>query len=184
MGLTTLTERRRLRGTTRAALAGLILLLGAWLGALPVAAAGPNLISNGGFESGITSWTVNSGDVDVVTGWQASEGTRSLDLNGFGPGSISQSFGTVNGRNYQLFFDLAGNPGHQGVVTLNVTVAGTTTPYSFNTAGRSETGMGWQAKVLNFTAVGSSTTVPLTGSRYRQQEPPARLRGRSMVRSP
>ena len=45
-----------------------------------------NLVTNGGFETGNTSsWTVASGDVVHSSGWQSSEGSYSLDLNGFTP---------------------------------------------------------------------------------------------------
>ena len=43
----------------------------------------------------ITGWKVSSGSIDLIgTYWKASDGERSLDLNGAGPGAISQTFDT------------------------------------------------------------------------------------------
>ena len=66
-----------------------------------------NLITNGSFETAsqsppaanqldlaagstvITGWTVTGQDVEYVGAiWQASEGQRAVDLNGFGPGGM------------------------------------------------------------------------------------------------
>jgi len=129
------------------------------------AEAATNLISNGGFETGTTaSWTINSGDVDVVhsSEWQPSEGSYSLDLNGFFPGSISQSFPTFVGHNYELVFDLAGNPGNGGGVVLQVSAAGQSATPTFATAGRSATNMGWWPETFNFTANSNTTTLTFT----------------------
>jgi choice-of-anchor C domain-containing protein len=84
--------------------------------------------SNGSFETGtnpgpsfttlyfgdnsIDGWTVDSGSVDYIGPlWEASEGVRSIDLNGFTAGSISQVLTTVSGATYNVTFDLSGNPG-------------------------------------------------------------------------
>jgi choice-of-anchor C domain-containing protein len=88
-----------------------------------------NLLVNGGFEEPpvpegsdfvtvtlessdqIPGWSVG-GSVDVVKGtWQPSEGDQSLDLNGFAPGLISQSFATTPGARYRLSFAYADTPG-------------------------------------------------------------------------
>lgn len=83
---------------------------------------------NGSFESGpditgdylmvmpdstaINGWTVGPGAIDIITNdlWIASDGERSLDLNGNHPGAISQSFDTIPGAWYKVFFDISGNP--------------------------------------------------------------------------
>ena len=67
---------------------------------------------NGGSTS-IDGWTVGGGanSVDYIGSyWSASDGTRSIDLNGLVPGSISQTFDVVSGQTYRVSFDLAGNP--------------------------------------------------------------------------
>ena len=125
-----------------------------------------NLVANGGFETGNTSsWSV-SGDVDVVasSGWQSSEGSYSLDLNGFGPASISQSFSTSPGKQYQVLFDLAGNPGNGGIVTGTVSAAGQSANFSFNTSGKSTANMGWTPQTFNFTANAAVTTLTFTST--------------------
>ena len=101
---------------------------------LLASAAGPNLLSNGGFENlagaalegwgGYTygagysqpmaGWTVDTGSVDIVhkdTAWgPASEGNFSLDINGWDAGKItSNSFATVVGQIYTVSFDYSRN---------------------------------------------------------------------------
>jgi choice-of-anchor C domain-containing protein len=119
-------------------------------------------LSNGGFETGnTTGWTV-VGDVDVVgpATWAPSEGTYSLDLNGFFPATISQALSTVPGVTYTVLFDLAGNPGiPQNVKRLEVSAAGTSAIYKFDTNGKSGTSMGWRGESFTFTAVDASTTL-------------------------
>jgi hypothetical protein len=76
-------------------------------------------ISWGGFTYGqdyskMVGWKV-TGSVDIVpTGrsWgDAAQGTYFLDLNGYGKGSISQSFKTTKGQLYDLSFYVWRNPG-------------------------------------------------------------------------
>ncbi len=44
----------------------------------------------------LTGWTVTSGNVDYIgSSWQASDGSRSLDLSGAGAGQIGQTFDTI-----------------------------------------------------------------------------------------
>ena len=43
--------------------------------------------------------------------WQPATGTKSLDLNGFGPGGIEQTFATKLNASYVVEFSLSGNPG-------------------------------------------------------------------------
>ena len=86
-----------------------------------------NLVFNGSFEIGadpgsfttlnavdnsIPGWTVTGGSVDYIGSyWQASNGVRSLDMDGYNAaGAIaSQTFATVAGLAYWVSFDLAGN---------------------------------------------------------------------------
>lgn len=151
------------------------------IGALAVAIpawALTSLVLNGSFESGtnpgsfitltapnstdITNWTVSAGSIDYIgTYWQPSEGARSLDLSGNGPGAVSQTFTTVAGRQYMVTFDLAGNPdGGPAVKTLDVSATGgATTPYTFDVTGHTKANMGWLHQTYNFTATGASTTL-------------------------
>jgi choice-of-anchor C domain-containing protein len=108
----------------------------------------------------LTAWTVTQNNVDYINGyWQASDGTHSIDLNGNTfAGGIEQVFDTVVGYFYLVTFDLAGNP-DGGIKTLDVTAGGTTTSYSFDTAGKDTTNMGWAPQFFAFTANSTSTTL-------------------------
>ena len=86
-------------------------------------------ITNGSFESGttpaftsqirlnsgstaLTGWKVDTGNIDLMsTYWRASDVSRSVDLSGSGPGSISTTIlGMIVGRMYNITFDMAANP--------------------------------------------------------------------------
>lgn len=115
-----------------------------------------NLLSNGSFESGTTGWITGAGGVDVVSGWQASDGSYSIDLNAFEPGTIEQTFATVAGLEYFVSFDLSANPGFSYVdeKTLTVTVDSYLGNYSYNTAtmGNTLSSMNWVTYSFNFIA--------------------------------
>ena len=115
-------------------------------------------------STAIPGWLVLGDSIDYGSGWQASDGTRSVDLSGQGPGRIQQSFDTILGATYQVLFDLAGNPG--GAPTeklLRVNATGNTNQdYSFDTTGKTFTAMGWQTLTYNFTATSPSTTLLFT----------------------
>ena len=78
--------------------------------------SGPDITGNylmvGTGSTAITGWTVGPGAIDIITNnlWIASDGERSLDLNGNHPGGISQAFDTIPGAWYKVFFDISGNP--------------------------------------------------------------------------
>jgi choice-of-anchor C domain-containing protein len=93
------------------------------IGSARQASAAP--FTNGSFELGsvdpgmyqtlgvgstaITGWEVIGSNIDYVGSfWQASDGSRSLDLNGNnGPGGIRQTFDTVAGQAYAVLIDVA-----------------------------------------------------------------------------
>ena len=57
-------------------------------------------------DTSITGWTVTAGSIDLIGDyWIASDGERSIDLNGNGPGAISQEFDTEPGLIYHVLFD-------------------------------------------------------------------------------
>ncbi|MDV3002919.1 MAG: hypothetical protein N5P05_004574 [Chroococcopsis gigantea SAG 12.99] len=157
-------------------LTALVLTLASYTGSAQAAA-----FQNGSFEVGttpdtnfgystlhpgstaITGWTVNLGTIDYIsTFWTASNGERSVDLNGFDSGIISQTFDTVAGKTYKISFDLAGNP-YTGfgpdVKTLQVTAPGFNQAYSFDITGKTPSNMGWQTQTFSFLANGSSSTL-------------------------
>jgi choice-of-anchor C domain-containing protein len=144
------------------------------------ASAAVNLLTNGSFEDGqygggpyqtlnggstvITGWTVGGASIDWINGYWPSgpaAGNFSLDMNGLGLGSISQTFNTTAGQKYQVTFLMAGNPdGGPAVKTLDVsTLSGGTQTFSFDTTGRSLATMGWTQYSFMFTATGASDTI-------------------------
>jgi choice-of-anchor C domain-containing protein len=139
--------------------------------------------TNGSFESGtgdpgafvqvnagstvLTGWTVSAGSVDWIgTYWPAAAGTKSVDMNGAGPGTISQVLATTIGKTYVVTFALSANAaGPVGVYTLSVgATGGTTQAYTFDRAVNANTltNMMWQAKQYSFVATSAATTLAFT----------------------
>ncbi len=146
----------------------------------PQGSAGANLIVNGGFESprigspfatygsqfsSIPGWTV-SGSVDLIMAsyWQAAGGNQSLDLEGFGTGSVSQTVQTTAGVPYRLSWAMGGNPLCQTPLRiLHVSWDGRLVEApTFDTSGHTNQDLGWAVKTLTITAAGSQTTVAFT----------------------
>ena len=144
----------------------------------PVQAA--NLIQNGSFETAtvnpnpgtsyitlgvgstvITGWTVSQATIDYIgTYWQASEGSRNLDLSGLNAGGIQQTFNTTVGETYRVTFDLAGNTdGSPTIKEMRVSAGGNSADFSFDITGKSRSNMGWVSKSWGFTATGTTTTL-------------------------
>ena len=141
-------------------------------------------ISNGSFENGtapgsftnivtggtnITDWMVDSGNVDYIgTYWVASDGSRSIDLNGTAAGSIKQTFATTVGATYEVTFDLSGNPeGTPGTRVVRVSATGSGTPsqdFTYDTVAKANTlaDMKWESKTYTFIAGSTSTTLMFT----------------------
>jgi choice-of-anchor C domain-containing protein len=143
-------------------------------------AASANLITNGGFEdtnethsgngfdtlfapnNAIEGWAVTSGSIDWInTHWQASEGTKSIDLAGNQVGQIlGTQFATRIGTVYDVSFDVAGNPDNASSGTTKYGVSSTvngsgthnTNLFSFDTVGATRANMGWTTMSYSFTA--------------------------------
>lgn len=136
-----------------------------------------NLIQNGSFEIGsepgaltvcgvgatnIAHWRITDGTIDYIGSyWSASHGKRSVDLDGTpGPGAIAQSFATTPGQEYIVAFDLSGNSeGAPPVKRLEVSAAGQSMAFSFDTRGNSANAMGWQRQTWRFRANATQTTL-------------------------
>jgi choice-of-anchor C domain-containing protein len=140
-----------------------------------------NLIGNGGFEVPVTPsggfttlvapdpvsmapWNLTGGSVDVVNNgyWPAFQGLNSLDLNGFTPGTISQTFGTNAGQAYNLSFwyaNNADNPGLNPTADVTVTGLGTLLSTSISHTGSSRANMNYTLFTGTFTADSSSATL-------------------------
>ena len=138
--------------------------------------------TNGSFETGtdpgafatlvpgdtdITDWTVVSGTLDYIgTYWQASDGARSIDMNGTDAGSISQVLTTVVGATYDVGFDISGNPdGGPALKELSVSANGDLPQnYSYDTfvEGNTTADMKWASSTYSFVATTTSTTLTFT----------------------
>lgn len=121
-----------------------------------------------GDTTSITGWTVGGNSTPAVdyisTLWDAADGVRSIDLNGAGPGSISQVITTEIGKTYRVTFDLAGNPTEPpNTKLMQVSAAGAFQEFSFDITGTSTTNMGWVSKSWDFTATGTTTTLQFSG---------------------
>ena len=137
---------------------------------------GPNLIANGSFEHGTTpgsyltikmasndldDWSVTKGTVDVVgTLWPASDGVRSIDLDGVSFGAISQNIKTDPGKTYVVTFDLSGNGyGPPTVKAIRLSAGSDNSRYTFDMTKRPYHSMGWQTHTWRFVAGHKSTTI-------------------------
>ena len=122
-----------------------------------------NLVTNGSFEGSTTGWAASQ--INHLTGWQAADGTWSLDMNAeAGGGYVQQTLQTVAGQQYTVGFALSKNPGSPaGTETLRVSAAGSSQDYVFNSSNNN-TDMKWTQKTFTFTAVGSTTDLKLAGT--------------------
>jgi choice-of-anchor C domain-containing protein len=167
----------------RAASAVLFALVG--LVSMAGSALGFSGIGNGSFETGalsgapwttlgpgstdLTGWTIESGTVDwISTNRSASEGSRSIDLSGDGPGVLSQSLATTAGNTYTVSFDLSGNPAcGPAMKTLTVGATGAqSTAFSFDfvAAGATLSDMKWAKQTYAFVATGTTATLTFTST--------------------
>jgi choice-of-anchor C domain-containing protein len=146
---------------------------------LAVTPASAALFQNGSFEIGansptsgfstlnggstdITGWTVGGHSIDWIGNyWQSADGgSRSVDLNGNGQGSISQTFDTMTGLSYRVTFAMAGNvDGGSIVKDLQVTAGGFSGLFQFDTAGKTRESMGWATYSFVFKALSDSSTL-------------------------
>jgi choice-of-anchor C domain-containing protein len=142
-----------------------------------------NLLINGSFEANsiaqpeafidllegsaeITGWVVTTGGIDYTSSgyWQTAEGIWSVDLNGFVPGGIAQTFATTPGAKYEVTYDLTGNPGRPfgeppDEYRMRVSAAGADELVAYPFAGQSFEAMGWGPRRWEFTAVSAMTTL-------------------------
>jgi choice-of-anchor C domain-containing protein len=150
--------------------------------------ASSNLVTNGSFEyaspgslqppdnsfstigvgsTAMAGWTVTNLNVDWIGSgfWQASDGSRSVDMNGdAGSGSLAQAINTVVGQSYLLTFDLSGNPaGSPNQKTLDVFANGAGQSFAFDATGMSwptsATTMNYQHLSMTFIAASTVTTL-------------------------
>jgi len=115
--------------------------------------------------TGIPGWTVTAGSIDIIfltgtAGWSASDGLRSIDLDGLSGGTMAQTFDTVPGSTYTIAFDLAANFYAGDLIkSVLVTAPNFSQTYTFNSAGRTALNMGWITETFQFVATGTSSTL-------------------------
>ena len=133
-------------------------------------------VTNGSFEGSLSGWTVAQSVDHVCGGWQAADGTCSVDMGGSpAQGEISQNLATAAGATYTVTFALSGNPSctpgnanwvgwvsEPGLKYLRVTASpavSTQMIYSFDVTGKSYADMGWMPQTFVFTADSAATTL-------------------------
>jgi choice-of-anchor C domain-containing protein len=156
---------------------------------------GPNLLKNGSFEDGprdfsgsyktlydgsteINNWNVG-GEVDYMFGpyqltpeqfasvERTSDGEIALDLVGIQPGSLSQTFETVPGKDYLVTFDLSANPGIKaGVGVVMEVKAAEQSGLFVGVSTGSYNSMEYQTHSWEFTANSELTTLELLAETY------------------
>ena len=156
---------------------------------------GTNLLVNGSFESfalpedewptpgvgydgvpvgsiWITGWTVIRGEIDYYQDrWQASDGARSLDLNGSPSlGGVSQSFATAPGVIYDVIFDMSGNPesfgGGPSLKELIIRADGQEAEFGYDVEdmGTTHSDMCWITYSFSFVADSDEATLEIFSS--------------------
>lgn len=132
------------------------------------------LITNRSFEGGtepgramvlpagskaIDGWTVVDGDVSYVgRKWQHAEGGRSVGL--LCGGGIAQTIATEPDQTYEVRFNMAGDPeADPSLKTVIVSLGVETRTFTFDTAGRSPTDMGWASRTHVFKASAKTSTL-------------------------
>ena len=141
-------------------------------GCLSVVVLAQPLITNRGYESGkepgeamivapgsavIEGWTVVDGDISYIgRKWQHAEGARSVNL--LCGGGISQTIQTEPDQTYEVRFNMAGDPdAAPSLKTVIVSLGAETRVFTFDTAGRSRTDMGWASRTHVFKASGKTS---------------------------
>lgn len=107
-------------------------------------------------STGLPPWTI-SGSIDVMSSsYRApNSGTKSIDLNGLGPGSISQTITTAAGSGYTVRFWVANSPGCTNVNRSARLTFGTSTVSISNSLP------GWTQRQYVFNPPTTSTLVKL-----------------------
>lgn len=158
---------------------------GRWIGAvlflsfgLSGSAGATSILVNGSFEqgttiapavfkylpagnTGVTGWTITGDSIDYIGSlWQASDGTRSLDLSGNAAGGVKQTFATVVGTSYTVAFDLAGNVTQApSIKSVRASAGSVTQDFTFDITGHTLGNMGWTTHSFSFTATSTTTTL-------------------------
>lgn len=158
----------------------------AMVGGLYSVALAQALIKNRSFESGadpgdaavlapgskgLENWSVVDGDVTYVgKKWQPGEGARSVAL----PcgGGISQTIETDPDQTYEVRFNMAGDPdATPSLKTVIVSFGAETRVFTFDTAGKSRTAMGWASRTHVFKASGKTSALAFRSPKDKCSSP-------------
>jgi hypothetical protein len=155
------------------------------LGAATRVGAGPNLVTNGDFETPaldpggfpavtIPGWVVNGTPTVISYGAARSApvplGAQSLDLNSSGPATISQDLTTTPGTTYHVSFAVSGVPAtpdaecpaSQSHKTLTVTAGAIAHDFAFDPEpGAEPSDPTFVTEEFDFVASGATTTLAL-----------------------
>jgi len=109
----------------------------------------------------IDGWKV-TGSIDYIgTYWQAADGNRSLDMNGyFAAGRVEQDIYVPENGNVSVRFAMAGNVDDAPTVKeLRVSLESTSLyqDFTFNITGHTKTNMGWVYYTANFAGITTGT---------------------------
>ncbi|MEO8242344.1 MAG: choice-of-anchor C family protein [bacterium] len=120
-------------------------------------------------SSAITGWSIygggGGGTIDYIGSyWNASDGNRSIDLNGDGPGAslYTQITDMVVGQMYRLYFDLSGNT--DGGPDLKITRGGVgeNAEIQISSSVTPIPNLTWKTYSLDFWAAGTTTNLIFT----------------------
>ena len=161
--------------TTAAALCG---------GVYAASADSTGAFVNGDFESPVIGqawqnltgtdlpgWNI-TGDVDLVS-WPSfaahGDSGQALDLNGYHPGSISQSFNVISGATYELSYWINANPQNGGDASNPDPSArsyqvGLSDALSYTNAESYNLGDGWLHRSVSVTSSGTHATLTFAGT--------------------
>lgn len=117
-------------------------------------------------SSVISGWTIGGAGVDLIgTYWSASDDDYSVDMNGANPGSLSQNVENLQvGEEYQITFDMAGNPDNGPVAKqLLVSIGTDSETFQFDTTGKTRANMGWEQRIFTFVADNTMNVLSFTG---------------------
>ena len=124
----------------------------------------------GGYP-GPTGWTVGGNGIDYIGSlWDDANGDgRSIDLNSYGPGSVSQTVNTVVGQTYNVTFSMSGNPADGedlGPKTMTVSATGNPSQdYTYDvTAANTFDNMLYVDKTFSFVGTGEPVTLTFTST--------------------
>lgn len=124
-----------------------------------------------GYTPVLPGWSIDSGTVDITqtgTVWgPAFEGTNSLDINGWNPGQISQSFATTPGKHYEVSLEYSRNAaGAPDPATADVSAGGKVLHLSAANDGSfgGPNAMVWKSASFDFVASGPTSTLTLAAT--------------------